>query len=616
MSIRALLRQVLPVAPRMSRAWIVAVVAGLLASGVAMPDSHAGDKRKKHYKSYYSPPPPPAPKYGKPQSRRADDRWDRDRDYKSNDDRDDDRWERQRESDVAERSRRDNDDAREREDEKGEENRREGRENGRAREQEIPSTVADLVKQLFAPPRDATPSASFGRGDAPRKPGSHEGQASKLEPRPAGAGGPKPNGRHTASPPLKVPDARGTDILVRNLAPATLRQALTRGMKVESKSDFGVLGYSVTRLVPPPDMNAAEAKALLLQENPQAAVDLNQMYRLYPSAREESGDSPQWSKEPARPTGGCTSDRCYGAATIGWQEQSAKCAQGLRVGVIDTGIDSTHPSLADHADRIKFGRFGPGYRGAGSDLHGTGVVALLAGSTRSTTPGLIPGARFYVADIFFADENGLPVSTTLHLLEALEWMDRLNVQIINLSLSGPRDDLVHAAIMRMSRPRTVEGVARAPVVFVAAAGNGGPSAPPSYPAAYPEALAVTAVNRELRGYRRANQGNYIDVAAPGVDIWTALPDGRQGYQTGTSFAVPYMTAVVASLYRALPRHNVKQAVLDRISVQDLGPVGHDRIYGRGLVQAPAACGPGSPWSPSIISRVRAPTSPVHKTASR
>ena len=363
---------------------------------------------------------------------------------------------------------------------------------------------------------------------------------------------PKLTGRPTGDLQLKMPSLPVTDILVRNLSPATLSRALASGMKVESRRDLGVLGYSLTRLIIPHDMKAEQAKALLQEVNPTAAVDLNQRYRLYPSAREGDGSKPSTTTEPARTTGGCGSDRCYGAATIGWQEQLAACAKGLSVGVIDTGIDSTHPSLAHQPERFKFGQFGPGFRGAGSDLHGTGVLALLAGNSRSSTPGLIPGAKFFVADIFFADENGLPVSTTLHLLEALEWMDRLRVQIINLSLSGPRDDLVQAAITRMSKLRTMDGVTKPAVIFVAAAGNGGPGAPPSYPAAYPETLAVTAVSRDLRGYRRANHGDYIDVAAPGVDIWTALPDGRQGYQTGTSFATPYMTAVVASLYRSLP----------------------------------------------------------------
>ena len=82
------------------------------------------------------------------------------------------------------------------------------------------------------------------------------------------------------------------------------------------------------------------------------------------------------------------------------------------------------------------------------------------------------------------------------------------VDVINMSMSGPADELLQKAIVDMSAGG---------VVFVAAAGNGGPSAPPSYPAAYEQVIAVTAVDKNLRGYIHANHGDYIDVAAPGVE---------------------------------------------------------------------------------------------------
>ena len=602
MSNFAQLRGVRPTAVIGDRTPILAAALAVssLFSLLVFTEAIAGDnKRKTGYRSHYTlPPPPPVVKMtnSRPQARKVD-----------NDD--DDKPTAKSEPKVADKSKRKD----EEEAEDGTEDKRK-RQDGDAvqvtAEETIPPTVADLLKRLFTNPANPV---------SPRQVDLKAGPAPKLDTEPSTPAKPlqKLTGRPAGDLPLRLPNIPVTDVLVRNLSPATLSQALAHGMTVESRRDLGVLGYSLTRLVIPYDMNAAHAKALLQQANPLAAVDQNQRYRLYPSAREGNSTKASVPAEPARTTGGCGSDRCYGAATIGWQEQLATCARGLSIGVVDTGIDSTHPSLAHQPERFKFGQFGPGYRGAGSDLHGTGVLALLAGNSKSSTPGLIPSAKFFVADIFFADENGLPVSTTLHLLEALEWMDRLRVQIINLSLSGPRDDLVQAAIARMSKPRTMDGVAKPAVVFIAAAGNGGPGAPPSYPAAYPQALAVTAVSRDLRSYRRANHGDYIDVAAPGVDIWTALPDGRQGYQTGTSFAVPYMTAVVASLYRSLPSHKSKEAILQRVSIQDLGSPGRDRIYGRGLVQAPAGCGPSvPPWSPAVVARAR-PTAPAaQKTASR
>ena len=110
-----------------------------------------------------------------------------------------------------------------------------------------------------------------------------------------------------------------------------------------------------------------------------------------------------------------------------------------------------------------------------------------------------------------------------------------------MSLSGPRDDLVHQRLVELSR----QGM-----IFVAAAGNGGPDASAAYPAAYnDEVIAVTAVDRNQQLYDHANRGDYIDVAAPGVRIWTALPNNKEGALSGTSFAAPFVTAIVAAIYK-------------------------------------------------------------------
>ena len=143
------------------------------------------------------------------------------------------------------------------------------------------------------------------------------------------------------------------------------------------------------------------------------------------------------------------------------------------------------------------------------------------------------------------------------------------------------------------------------VLFVAAAGNGGPNAAPSYPAAYEQVIAVTAVDKNLRGYIHANHGDYIDVAAPGVEIWTALPGVLEGYQSGTSFAAPHVTAILAAVHGRV-QDKSKEGFLKALAIRDLGQAGRDRVYGRGLVLAPIACSPGDEPSGWITDVVRAP----------
>jgi subtilisin family serine protease len=128
------------------------------------------------------------------------------------------------------------------------------------------------------------------------------------------------------------------------------------------------------------------------------------------------------------------------------------------------------------------------------------------------------------------------------------------------------------------------------VIFVAAAGNEGPTAEPSYPAAYPQVIAVTAVTKDLRNYRYANRGPHIEFSAPGVDIWTAAPGGGASFHSGTSFAAPHVTAVFA----VEPPEALQQGkadLLDNLAVMDLGKEGRDPIYGRGLLLAPSECTP-------------------------
>ena len=242
------------------------------------------------------------------------------------------------------------------------------------------------------------------------------------------------------------------------------------------------------------------------------------------------------------------------------------------------------------------GTFIPEGKTPAPNWHGTGVVALLAGDPSSGTPGLIPDGEFYAAGVFFTDPSGDFATDTVSILKALDWMSALNVKVVNMSFAGPRDELVQKAIARLAGKG---------MVFVAAAGNEGPTAAPSYPAAYKQVMAVTAVNRELRNYAYANRGGHIDVAAPGVRIWTAVPDAQEGYRSGTSFAAPYVTAIVATMLNGSPRRQ-KDDLLSLLRIVDLGPPGRDPIYGHGLLMAPAGCQPGFTTETAIAKPSDAP----------
>jgi len=127
-------------------------------------------------------------------------------------------------------------------------------------------------------------------------------------------------------------------------------------------------------------------------------------------------------------------------------------------------------------------------------------------------------------------------------------------------------------------------------ILVAAVGNWGRADKPAYPAAYDHVVAVTATKGAELVYSHANSGKYVDFAAPGVGIYTALPGGGGKLQSGTSFAAPYITVMAAILAHAgkTPDAATLRQVLGR-AARDLGQPGKDDIFGLGSVTAKPVC---------------------------
>ena len=356
------------------------------------------------------------------------------------------------------------------------------------------------------------------------------------------------------------------EVLVSELKPGQLSKLQARGFEVHPLQP----PQSGFRIVLPKDMSRKEAGELLPAE-----LAVRHRYEVpaieWPletrSASEHSGP-------------GCSSELCYARSVLHWRNELAACAESLRIGLIGTGVDGT---LGNFSGRRLHQRAFHDATGAQPHWHGTAVLAVLAGNPHSTPPGLIPEAEFFVAAVFSRGPSGRPVTDTPTVLDALAWMEQSNVQIVNLAFASPRDAALEEAIARLSKKG---------MVFVAAAGDGGPAAPPSYPAAYADVIAVTAVDDRLRLYAFANRGSYIDVAAPGVLIWTVLPGDRHGFATGTSLAASYAVAAIAASYRSLPAGKSKAEVLQGLRMLQPTP-GAERDFanGLGIVQAPTSCRP-------------------------
>jgi subtilisin family serine protease len=252
-----------------------------------------------------------------------------------------------------------------------------------------------------------------------------------------------------------------------------------------------------------------------------------------------------------------------------------QCGPTPLIGLIDTGINVEHDALKGQA--IEILARSAGHAAASLQDHGTAIAALLVGRPESQTPGLLPGAQIIAVDAFYRDSGAADRTDVMSLVAAMEKLADRNVRVMNLSLSGPPNAVLQKAV-------------EAGIVIIAAAGNNGPGAEPSYPAAYPGVIAVTAVDQQFNVYRRATHGVYVDLAAPGVGVWTASAKGGGALRTGTSFAVPFASAAASLLIASDPDLDSK-AVQSRLEerTRDLGEPGRDPTFGFGLIQTSGLC---------------------------
>jgi subtilisin family serine protease len=355
------------------------------------------------------------------------------------------------------------------------------------------------------------------------------------------------------------------EIVVIDTRAEVISTAEHLGFRLLEARQLAYLGLSALRLATPAHVNAQQAITLLRKSVPDLVADVNTVYSAYAT------QSAQVISLPAPD---------YAQRMIGWQAGD-NCGNGFRIGMIDTAIEPGSPLI--HADRLHQKSFVPA-KVAEQSEHGGAVARLLVGgreSAGSRTDGLMPAAELYAANVFEKDGPGMR-ATAFAVAAALDWMVAEHVPVVNASLSGGPNALLEAAVRQAAQRGSV---------LVAAAGNDGPDALPAYPAAYPDAIAITAVDQDRQVFSEANRGSYIAFAAPGVSIWAADGKGAGAFVTGTSFAAPFATAASAvELMSGVPADSAAlRGVLAGDAIH-LGPPGRNPIYGFGLIHAKGACG--------------------------
>jgi subtilisin family serine protease len=255
--------------------------------------------------------------------------------------------------------------------------------------------------------------------------------------------------------------------------------------------------------------------------------------------------------------------------------QAHQLAHGMNVtiAVIDSGIDTRHPELANTiAD--SFDALGSK---EGPHVHGTGIAGAIVSHARLM--GSAPAARILAIRAFGAAPKGAE-STSYVILKGLDYAAAHGAQIVNMSFAGPKDPLIE---------RGIAATIAKGIVMVAAVGNAGPKSPPLYPAANTNVIAVTATDAQDRLFAASNRGSHIAISAPGVDIFLPAPDEKYQMTSGTSFSAAYVSGLAALMLERNPalKPGELRAILMK-TARDLGAPGRDDLFGAGEADAYAA----------------------------
>lgn len=252
--------------------------------------------------------------------------------------------------------------------------------------------------------------------------------------------------------------------------------------------------------------------------------------------------------------------------------EMARPAPGV-VAMIDTPVALGHETLvgAPIQQRLFAGPAAPG-------AHGTAVAALMVG--RGQISGSGAGARLVSLAAFQASADGATaLSQTRHLAKALDAAAQLRPNVLNLSFGGPHDRLLDALLSNLD----LKGVC-----IAAAAGNGGKTGRPPFPASHPAVLGVTAVDERLRIYPFATPGPQVDIAATGVDLTGAAPGGYRQV-SGSSYATALVSgALLRTQACAVSRNPGAMRAAVAAAARDLGAPGRDDTFGAGLFRLPGA----------------------------
>jgi len=311
------------------------------------------------------------------------------------------------------------------------------------------------------------------------------------------------------------------------------------GITIRQRQQLKGLGLVLSLYKVPIHLQNDRALALLQAQYPEFKMEFNRRYRLQGKGHEYAAEM----------------------ILLPFRHDEGR----YHIAMVDAALDPAH-KVFEHSD-IKYLDITQSQ--AQPTDHATAVASLMIGQSEMLI-GVIPKARLNAINIFLPDSSGQLETRTQYWLQAMDYLIQIKPQptVVNLSFGGPYSLLLDMIFKLMP----------ADMHFVAAAGNDGPENGVVFPASHSRVIAVTAIDANRKIYSKSVRGKEILLAAPGVDIWSEGVNGGF-YASGTSFAAPWVTAVLAMLL--FDNNDVSHLYR---SAQDLGAQGFDHVFGHGLLQ--------------------------------
>jgi len=349
---------------------------------------------------------------------------------------------------------------------------------------------------------------------------------------------------------------------------------MARGAALPVGLPTEMIGFDVNQYEAPivvASLTDAEINALKGNANVAAVEDDGPCYALEDSRRKEDfviegQPSPQAETIP----GGVAQIK----APAAWDATRGK---GVKVAVLDTGIDNTHPDLAAN---YKGGvSFVPGQSPMDGNSHGTHCAGTIAAAINGAgVVGVAPAASLYAVKVLSNSGSG----QWSWLIAGIDWCINNKMHILSMSLGGGSAPV---AVETMCNTAFSRGL-----LLVAAAGNSGPGmGTVGVPGKYKNVIAVSAIDSSNVIAPFSSRGPEVELCAPGVNVLSTIPGGGYGTKSGTSMACPHVSGA-AALAWSTHRFNNNVTIWNLLAstVDNLGLPAWDPLYGYGRVDAEQA----------------------------